>query len=537
MCPIDQSFYLWTSLFDMNDILSLLNLMTNRSNYKKNIFRTVPPTNTKHTSCPCRSLYHNFGIKKIKLSHILKCVTTDTPASYDNNITEIQNNTGTYEKTHAIQQQAMSTFVGSSSNGNIVLVCEKLKSQQFEFADVASHLNVIDVYIIELLFFRPFPDMVNIIRGGSLPFLRDNKLRFNVYEEFCKTLNFFRRDVSPCFASVTSCPIGIRESRYTLVECIPQQQQPLLIQLNYVGEKTIIHMMNGKCYPHDDYGYRRLACVTAIEKLFGNSDNFIIECIIVSNNEYISHGQRLTDEHFIVTDLYYWAVQNKAYVTYDHAAPLRQQAMLVFGKFLVSRNIKNFSISPSYTRHDLVKLHTKYIEDMNKYGGPNQTLYNGVVFKYQQKINDDKFIHTCDVLKYPISNIHIRWNDSTGILQFVQTIEPGDQPINVPRFSCYLLTQFDALKNIFQMYITTEAGVVPFMRVQLERTYKLYNFRHTINKFAVVKVYFNDFAKTSHDKVILSDIVNIKCCPFRSVMNTLTSRFLENKCSLNSFGR
>ena len=534
MCPVDQSFYLWASLFDMNDILSLLNLITNRRDYKKKIFRNVPSTNTQHTSCPCRSLYHTFGIQKIKLSQIVKCVSADTP-TYDNNITEIQNNTVTHEKMYTIQQQPMSTFVGSSSNGNIVLVCEKLKSKLFEFADVANHLNVIDVYIIELLLFRVFQDMVSIIRGGSLPYLCDNKVRFNVYEEFCKTLNYFRRDVSPCFANVTFCSIGIRESRHTFVECIPQQQQPLLIQLNYVGEKTTIHMMDGKCYPHDDYGHRRLACVTAIEKIFDNSDNFIIECIIVSNNEYISRGQRLTDEHFIVTDLYYWAVQNKAYITYDHDAPMRQRAMLVFGKYLVSRNIRNFSIAPSYTRHDLAKLHTKYIEDMNEYSGPNQTLYNGVVFKYQQKINDDKFIHACDVLKYPKSNIHMRWNNSTGLLQFVETPEPGDQPIIVPRFSCYLLTQFDALKNIFQMYITTEAGVVPFMRVNLERTYKLYNFRHTIDKFAVVKVYFNDFAKTSHGKVILSDIVNIKCCPFRSVLNTITDRFLENKCALNSW--
>jgi len=289
-----------------------------------------------------------------------------------------------------------------------------------------------------------------------------------------------------------------------------------LMQLNYVGNKMYVNVLNGKIYVFDDFGRK---VNVSIEAKFNKSDNFLIECIRLTKGVLYTSGYAEGKFVCLVTDVLLW------YNNYLQTSFKIRSKIIPF--FVKTINQKSFLSAATYLPSDFKEIEKLFFDELsiNKL---NNMHFNGIVYKNITNNEQLKFKFASS--KYTLlenNNCTYKFgrdycdDDSARVVSRIDGIVIPDTETN---FTAYFLVDniienhkainvYIYNKHKFELYIKIKTN----LDIKFHHTYKIKVKKNKFKRFAIVKIGFNAFIG---DKI--SDIKFVKCTPTKHIFNVVT---------------
>lgn len=523
----------------------------------------------KHENCKCKFIYDQLHIKDVlPLENILKCVADDicveninrnlivstigelTPSKYNFEKKNVQFANISANKivyTNYEHDRMIVNETGIFENQNLTIYGIKLlvQSPDFKISKLIGHLDCIEICVLNVLlrataqrininkftlelflpeYLRTLRTSISMVVASSATVPDNLSIKSKPFNQEIKIIqtiyDFINRR-----SSFTSIPISTYSIREFDIGCVTDlskfnDMENCLVQLNYVGNKMYINVINGKIYVFDDFG--RKVNIT-IEAKFNKNDNFLIECVRLTKGVLYSSGYAEGKFICIVTDVLLW------YNNYLQTSFEIRSKIIPF--FVKTMKQKSFLPAATYRPNEIDDLEKLFYEEL-KINKLNNLHFNGLVFKninnnmqWKYKYKSSKYVivgmgkNKCQYKFGRDENLKNNIVDVHGI------IIPDTETI----YTAYFLVNNIIRNNLVDIYVYNRYRFELYMQIKTQlkikfhHTYKIKVKRNKFKRFAIVKIGFNSFI---NDK--LNDIKFIRCTPTKHIMNVVTLEQLKN---------
>lgn len=490
---IPHTFLLWLDKYPKLEQDSFVCIIQNAKNYKlKSKLRNKKFTHktTHKNGCMCEHYYNILlNMVQFSFSNVGKCLDqrtyekvetiTEEMTTYSETVcapllfNEIPHIKTTKLKT--IRFREFVKYVIKPGTLTVYTLLTLLKKDDFNLYTLTSYLDVIEIAMIFVLVNGVFTSrfiekfLPNYCR--TLRFV-DNSTVVDVNRDILTDIyeKFYNINIRTQFPSVNFISMGLRPIR--MCGKIPSQSET--IQLGYVGERFVMHAINGKLHIMNDFGEYLGVYSQYVKYPFEEESDFIFECV-------------KTRRGCFIVDVY---MSNKILLYHD--SPRARADIL--SKVSINDDV-DIKIAPLISTNNILQF-LDIGQDILKHG-PNNLLYDSLIFRCNN-------FNT--ILRYRIKKPQLVF-EPCGTIRTESVSENCEYS---SRYSGYFALKAD--KNSYTINVWDKCVFVVVGRFLLPVSF----FDNKKSNF-IVKVYFNFLVGTK-----LEGVVAVVPKKYKSMYNCLS---------------